>query len=63
MTPKDKAKDLIQKFSSFCWECDNDKDNALISVNELIDEVLDLDRLKYWNEVKKEIEKYETTSL
>lgn len=39
MTPKEKARELIERFSYYCRECDidwNAKQFALISVNEMI---------------------------
>jgi hypothetical protein len=58
MTPKEKAEDLLMKFSNpFAKSC------ALIAVGEildLIDTIYDYDRESlnpYWQEVKKEIEK------
>jgi hypothetical protein len=57
MTPKEKASELLEKFSSLCWECDDQKTFALISVDEIINETLELDRLRYWKEVKNEIKK------
>ncbi len=62
MTPKDKAKELVDKYlfvddyHSFSKQC------ALISVDELIEEAYFTDgyydRQEYWEEVKQEIEKY-----
>ena len=58
MTPKEKARELYEKFTFPCWECDEfakAKESALIAV----DEILKLDIYKsdqwYWEEVKEEI--------
>jgi hypothetical protein len=75
MTPKEKAKELFDKY---CWairidETDSGyfsnvlyaKECALIAVDELIDQCwgyreIDLGlALEYWEEVKQEIESYE----
>ena len=75
MTPKEKAKELFDKY---CWairidETDSGyfsnvlyaKECALIAVDELIDQCwsyreIDLGlALEYWQEVKQEIEKHE----
>ena len=69
MTPKEKAKDLVYKFyPSVQWklgqeDClDRAKRCALIVANEIIEELLSgIDfwmerRIKYWQEVKQEIE-------
>ena len=62
MTPEEKAKELYHKFSftakSFIWG----KQCAILAVDEIINDnpnIYDSDRLnyKYWQEVKKEIEK------
>lgn len=62
MTPKEKAKELVNKY----WITDFDiyekecKQCALIAVDELIEEsigYLSIERNKYWKEVKQEIEK------
>ena len=56
MTPKEKAIELVDKFSFICSTCDyedNAKQYALIAVNELIKET----GSKYWYDVKQEIEK------
>ena len=59
MTPKEKAKELIKRFSYSCRECDNDwnaKQFAWIAVDEILN-LLPLANRDYWEEVKKEIEK------
>jgi hypothetical protein len=68
MTPKDKAKELYNKFyntSSHPHHVESRKNNAkqcvLIAVDEIIKEILNptefnLPRLMYWKEVKQEIE-------
>lgn len=68
MTPKEKAKELIERFSYSCRECDNDwnaKQFAWIAVDEIIYEykkhLLSAPTfefgMEYWNDVKTEIEK------
>lgn len=57
MTPKEKAKELVDKFS---WiDCSSDaKQCALICVDEILETYIDLDpKLNYWEEVKQEINK------
>lgn len=61
MNPKDKAKDLIESFEGALKV----KDCVLICVNEIL-EVLEnneshwiYQRISYWHEVKKELEKLE----
>ena len=64
MTPKEKAKQLVDYYMPFCSNNYNDaKQCALIAVNEILDnfpnEFWDeylIDNFKYWGEVKKEIE-------
>jgi hypothetical protein len=63
MTPKEKAEELVDKFSFSCRECDNSKQCALIAVDEILDddcfdmgeEAFDK-RINFWQQVKKEIE-------
>jgi hypothetical protein len=72
MTPRDKAKELIEEFTFNCRECDyedNAKQCALIATDEVIIQWEYIDtylsdlggklntNLKYWYEVKQEIEK------
>ena len=60
MTPKEKAKELVDKYYNFGdQEFDYSKDFALIAVEELIEAVryLDDDSQDFWEEVKHEIEK------
>lgn len=62
MTPKEKAKELVESMAFSCRECDYEtkaKQCALIAVNEIIDNIVDDDKqvLNYWAEVKQEIEK------
>jgi hypothetical protein len=70
MTPKEKAKELVEKYKSvdvnkleFCWVCNEGaKQLALIAVNELIIEKNKWENgsfytSKYWDYVKQEIEK------
>jgi len=53
MTPKEKAEDLIMKFSNpFA------KSSAMILVNEILSIKFHyFDEKQFWNEVKKELEK------
>jgi hypothetical protein len=70
MTPKDKAKQLIENFTFNCRECDDAKQCALICVDEIIRELgwasslvvfgnqikAKMDgNISYWEQVKKEI--------
>ena len=58
MTPKEKAKQLVELFTFSCRECDNSKISALIAVNEII-EITQHESPSSWvyyMEVKKEIE-------
>jgi hypothetical protein len=72
MTPKEKAKDLINSYRIILMsedtECGNEilctsiaKQNALIAVNEIINAYVvwykDSIPYEYWQQVKKEIEK------
>jgi hypothetical protein len=59
MTPKEKAKDLVDKYYNFGdQEFDYSKEFALIAVDEIQEAVryLDDDSEDYWFEVKHEIE-------
>ena len=69
MTPKEKAKELYDKYCNMESWCDDAKECALIAVDEIlltlsnfqslfsvIGNIL-LDLIKYWQEVKQEIEK------
>jgi hypothetical protein len=59
MTPKEKAKELVDKFTvvglqqrAEGYQC------ALIAVDEILIAVFNIpNRVKYWNQVKQEIEK------
>jgi hypothetical protein len=66
MTPKEKAEELLDKMKFNCRECDNDfkaKQCALIAVDEILFALkYDMNEptngsIKYWQEVKQEIEK------
>lgn len=71
MTPKEKAKELVEKMAIYHWTdvCDYEgaKQCALIAVDEMLDDVYDINeelvenRISYWisyyEEVKQEIEK------
>jgi hypothetical protein len=67
MTPKEKARELVESMAFSCRECDYEtkaKQCALIAVNEILDlkHIVTLRRnmhemeLEYWDEVKQEIE-------
>ncbi len=63
MTPKEKAKKLVDKFSYNCRECDNSKQSALDAVDEILDAIKImsfgiryLSARDYFQEVKEEIE-------
>jgi len=58
MTPKEKAIELVDRFTFRCFECDyegNAKQCALIAVDEILN-IITFDELRYWQEVKQEIE-------
>jgi hypothetical protein len=77
MTPKEKAQQLVEKFTNhtLCFNdkgslscgvwLENDKNCALIAVDEILIEHVSLDfclseqdeRIAYWRDVKEEIEK------
>lgn len=67
MTPKEKAKELFDKYFNIIYNCHpltdiniSAKQCALISANELIEEAYFTDgyydRETYWEEIKQEIE-------
>jgi hypothetical protein len=71
MTPKEKAKELVDKFKPYShfWvhdlgrqkdyeieQLENAIQCALIAVDEIIAELVYDKQFEYWNEVKKEIE-------
>jgi len=59
MTPKEKAKELVEAMAFSCRECDYEakaKQCALIAVNEIL-EINPYKARNYWQEVKQEIEK------
>ena len=63
MTPKEKAKELFDKYVElsgiFVGDYDSEKEMCLIAVNEILNalEYLDDDSEYFWEEVKLEIEK------
>ena len=60
MTPKEKANDL---FEIYLLETGNDtfaKNCALVSVNQILEIIYSNYDFKYWQEVKQELEKYDT---
>jgi len=63
MTPKEKAEELAGKYWDLNYSWDGvtkdqwSKEGAIIAVNEILQQILwDKGAVKYWNEVKKEIE-------
>jgi len=62
MTPKEKAIELVNKFSpilpfySVMYNINKSKQCALIAVDE-ISNIVSFDDLRYWQEVKQEIKK------
>ena len=63
MTPKEKAKELVEKFKYISYDLDdidNHKECALIAVDEILkigSVIVDYNTRDYWQEVKKLIEK------
>ena len=60
MTPKEKAKELVDIYYDILpnWvNIDDAKQCALIAVGLLLEEMFFEDEPKYWQQVKKEIEK------
>jgi hypothetical protein len=61
MTPKEKARELVEAMAFSCRECDYEskaKQCALIAVNEILSLLWAVKTdVAYWNKVKKEIEK------
>lgn len=58
MTPKEKAEELVRKYwHSKGIDIDKSIECALIAVNEIIKVIHTNMEDKYWNKVKKEIEK------
>jgi len=66
MTPKEKAKELVDKFQKQIFfdvtnerlDIEESKGCALIAVDEIIEELIETDfanRFSYWQEVKQEI--------
>ena len=59
MTPKEKAEQIVESMSYSCRECDYEakaKQCALIAVDEVLGFLSYESHIKYWQEVKKEIE-------
>ena len=63
MTPKEKAEELAGKYWDLNYSWDGvtkdqwSKEGAIIAVNEILQQILwDKGAVKYWNEVKQEIE-------
>ena len=68
MTPKEKSKELIEKFKRYSWiscfeggeelsNIESAKYCALIAVDEIMASKPISNSLKYWQEVKQELEK------
>jgi hypothetical protein len=62
MTPKEKAEELVNKYSIWCWNevvCDYEiaKQCALIAVQQILEIIFSDYDWQYWNEVKQELEK------
>ena len=73
MTPEEKADTFINKFLRYEGEYDfeNAVIDAIFCVDQIIEEIIEMDsvmseagilfkNLKYWKEVKQELEKYDT---
>lgn len=73
MTPEEKADAFINKFLRYEGEYDfeNAVIDAIFCVDQIIEEIIEIDsvisgagilykNLKYWKEVKQELEKYDT---
>ena len=68
MTPKEKAKQLIELFTFSCRDCDNSKISALIAVDEILEALgykslsdspyTTLEARQYYVQVKQEIQKF-----
>ena len=66
MTSQEKAKELVESMAFSCRECDYEtkaKQCALIAVDIVLDEIQPFElgyeyeaKIKFWNNVKKEIE-------
>ena len=58
MTPKDKAKELVNEFTFNCRECYNAKLSSLILVDEILKLYKELNPqpIRYYLEVKQEIQ-------
>ena len=67
MTPKDKAKELVDKFTLVGLQQRNEGIQcALIMCDELLSNstfLLSNGEIYFWNEVKKEIENYDTKNI
>ena len=59
MTPKDKAEELFNKYYQTIdiYNYENVKNAALIAVDEILGFLSYQSHIRYWQEVKKEIEK------
>lgn len=65
MTQQDKAKELIEKHMYFVeaisesQQLHNAKESAMITVEEVLNEITDVDDIQWWKKVMKYIYKYE----
>jgi len=58
MTPKEKAEELIKKFTEWTDHRQSAKECALIAVDEIVrNGIYSFEDNRYWEEVKQEIEK------
>jgi hypothetical protein len=64
MTPKEKAKELYNKYCNMESHCDDAKECSLVAVDEILlylknsdDVMTSIKAVDYWQEVKTEIEK------
>jgi hypothetical protein len=67
MTPKEKARELVEAMAFSCRECDYEskaKQCALIAVEEILDEIQPFElgyeyeaKIEFWTKVKNEINK------
>jgi hypothetical protein len=55
MTPKDKAKELYEKYCNMNSHCDNAIECSLIAVDEVLNVLFQHHKIDYWKEVKEQI--------
>ena len=58
MNPKEKAEELYYRFTSYAPVHSDNKQCALIAVDEILEEliIINLEKWYYWQEVKTELE-------